>query len=268
MSTQLLGIRSIAIIGGGGWLGRVLAAGILRKGLICAENLHLCGRSTPPEPLPSWPQVVRCVDNASAVARADLVILSVKPSSLPSVRLDATGKLLVSVMASTPMRLLRHFGTDRVVRCMPNAAAGDGRSYTPWYAPSSLSMYDVASTQALMAAFGESDRVPAEDDIDYLTALSGSGPAFPALLARAMISHARSNGVSPEIAGRAVASTLRAASEALDAGSDAYRLVREFQDYGGTTAAGINAMIEGGFETAVTAGVTAAAARAQSSGSA
>jgi pyrroline-5-carboxylate reductase len=101
--------------------------------------------------------------------------------------------------------------------------------------------------------------VPAEPDIEYFTGLTGSGFAFPALMARAMIDHAVANGVAPELADIAVRQLMLGAGTYVSKSPDsASEIVRTFIDYAGTTAAGLTAMIEKGSDDAVKAGLDAA----------
>jgi pyrroline-5-carboxylate reductase len=91
-------------------------------------------------------------------------------------------------MAGIPLsQLSEQLKTGRVVRALPNAAAEVGKSYTPWVATAHVNDRDRCSVRGIFDAFGAADEVMNEAEIDYLTGLSGSGPAFPALLATAMM---------------------------------------------------------------------------------
>jgi pyrroline-5-carboxylate reductase len=159
--------------------------------------------------------------------------------------------------------LLAKTGAERVVRAMPNAAAEIGLSYTPWFCSAAVSQADRAFVQSLFESCGKADEVAAEAEIDYLTALSGSGPAFPALLADALLGHALSQGLPAAIARRAVEGVVCDAGR-LIAASDATpgEMVRTFMEYRGTTDAGLRAMKNAGFAEAIHAGLSAAAAKA------
>jgi pyrroline-5-carboxylate reductase len=146
---------------------------------------------------------------------------------------------------------------------MPNAAAEIKRSYTPWFCSDAVSKEDSAFVQALFETCGTADEVGSEAEIDYLTALSGSGPAFPALLADALLSHALAHGLPEPVARRAVDGVVCDASQ-LIAGphTSPSEIVRAFMDYRGTTDAGLRAMQGAGFADAVHAGLSAAVAKA------
>lgn len=253
----------IGIVGGSGWLGRAIASAVLAKGFVTPDRLVVSSRS-PAAALPGWPAVACVADNRDLAARSDVIILSVRPEQFPAVEIDASGKLLISVMAGVPATALAaSTNAARIVRAMPNAAAEIGKSYTPWFASAAVGHADKVLVRQLFETCGTADEVFHETDIDYLTALTGSGPAFPALLAMAMLGHARTRSLPESVAKRAVKAVVTEASALLAAeNASMEETVRTFLDYRGTTAAGLQAMIDGGFMDAVEAGLDAAEAAA------
>jgi hypothetical protein len=96
-----------------------------------------------------------------------------------------------------------------------------------------------------------------ESEIDYLTGLAGSGPAFPALLATAMMRAAAARGLSPDIVRRAATAVLIGAGRLLELrNEDPAETVEMIVNYRGTTAAAIAAMRAAGFEAAVADGLS------------
>ena len=111
----------------------------------------------------------------------------------------------------------------------------------------------------LLDSFGSGDEVATEAEIDYMTGLSGTGPAYPALLAVALVRDAVAHGLPPEVSRRAVTALFIGTGRLLEKnGENAEDTVAAFVDYRGVTAAGILAMREAGFDTAVSAGLAAA----------
>ena len=95
-------------------------------------------------------------------------------------------------------------------------------------------------------------------------ALVGTGAAYPALLAEALLSHALARGLPRQIAENAVRGVVVGASQLLGRdGMPPAEMLKTMFDYRGTTAAGLQAMIDGGFQQAVEAGLDAADAAAQ-----
>jgi pyrroline-5-carboxylate reductase len=255
---------TVGIVGGGGWLGGAIAECGLSAGVLSASRLIVSSRSARGDRYARWPAVTWTSDNAELARRSQIVILSVRPQQFGALSLDLEGKLVISVMAGVAMATLeRRLNAERVVRTMPNAAAEIGRSYTPWVASERATSTDRAFVTALFSSCGEQDEVQTERQLDYLTGLSGSGPAFPALLAKAMLQHAQESGIPEHVATKAVRGVICGATPLMD--SDAFNpaeTVETFIEYRGTTAAGLSAMIEAGLPQAVGSGLSAADAAA------
>lgn len=258
-------VKGIGIIGGGGWLGRAFAEAVVADSIVPVERLTLSYRSKSPDFLPgaNWTR-----DNKLLIENSDIIIVSVRPQDLSSVNGTAEGKLVVSVMAGiTVSELENRFRTDRIIRTLPNAAAEVRKSYTPWCASHAVTTEDKAILCRILLSCGTADEVSRESDIDYFTGMTGSGPAFPALLAAAMMADAVNRGVDMDVARRAVNALLVGTgrlAEVRDESPD--DLVTTFLDYQGTTAAAIEAMRRGGLDRAVSDGLAAAFEKSVSMG--
>ena len=125
-------------------------------------------------------------DNASAVKGAEVVVLAVKPQHMRAVALGLaphlreTPPLLISVAAGIPhAALARWFGPQiPVIRTMPNRPALNGFGATGLYAPASVGAANRALAEMIMAAVSATVWVEHESQMDTVTALSGSGPAY------------------------------------------------------------------------------------------
>jgi pyrroline-5-carboxylate reductase len=256
-------VARIGIIGGNGWLGNAIAQAAVTTRSVDPARLTLSGRSdnrgAAELPGAHWTK-----DNAELVDRSDIVVLSVRPDQFQGVHIAAHGKLIISVMASVPARdIAEHTGADEVVRALPNAAAAIRQSFTPWYAIPPVSAKNKQLVQALFEACGEAAEVPLEAHIDYCVGMTGSGAAFPALLAQAMIAHAVAQGLPPTFASRAAKGVVAGASQLLTGeNGDPAQIVQAMIDYRGTTAAALQTMMDRGFTESVAAGLEAAAAKA------
>lgn len=247
----------VGVIGGNGWLGSAICQSMLDKGVVAPQDLSLSYRKTRPD---RFRDAFWTTDNRELVERSDVVILSVRPEDWPSATVNIAGRLAISVMAGVPLSAIcdRH-ATRRAVRAIPNAAAEVGKSYTPWFASSETREDDRAVVRAIFEACGEQDEVGSERDIDYLTGLAGSGPAFPALLAAAMVDHAIAFGLTREVAEKAATTVLTGAGRLMERHPQTPdRLVELFLEYRGTTAAAIEAMRGAGFDAAVATGLQSA----------
>lgn len=238
--------KTLGIIGGTGWLGRAIAEALLDSGFIAAQRLLISNRSGAS---PFGPQVRLLADNQQLVAQSDVVLLSIRPEQLPELQINASGKLLISLVAGVPAATLKAAtGADTVVRAMPNAAVEIRQSFTPWYSAEPLSEADHSLVQRLFDCVGAADQVPTEDCIDYLGAVSGTGPAYPAMLFEALVSQAVAAGIPEHIARKAAHGVVVGGGQML-AHQDPQRLIEALMGYRGVTAAALQSMADQGFET-------------------
>jgi pyrroline-5-carboxylate reductase len=245
------------VIGGAGWLGGAIADAILAAKVVAPQNLCLSHRGACPD---RFPGAFWTLDNQALVDRSDVIVLSVRPADWHSLHVHAEGKLIISVMAGIRLAALcqRH-RTAHAVRALPNAAAEVRKSYTPWIASPGIGDAERSIVRAIFGACGLEDEVRTEAEIDYLTGLTGSGPAFPALLAEAMMADAIARGLDRKVARRAVNTVLVGTGRLLEQRGDCpTETVQTFLDYRGTTAAAIEQMISAGFGSAVARGLAAA----------
>ncbi|MGV6873152.1 pyrroline-5-carboxylate reductase family protein [Pseudochelatococcus sp. B33] len=254
----------IGIVGGNGWLGNAIASAAVASGTIDGGKIIVSGRSTRPGLL-KVPGAEFTHDNSELVARSDAIVLSVRPDQFGAVEVDAKGKLVISVMAGvTADHVMARTGATSVVRAIPNAAAAIGRSFTPWFATPEVTQADKAIVQALFSSCGDAAEVPLESHIDYCVGMTGSGAAFPALLAEALVAHAKSRGLPENFARRAAKGIVAGASQLVaDETADTAAIVKEMIDYGGTTAAALRTMLDMDFNGIVGAGLTAATRKAE-----
>ena len=247
----------IGIVGGSGWLGGAIASAILDTGVVAPCALSLSYRSHRPD---RFEDAFWTVDNAVIAERSDVIILSVRPQDWPLLHFSARGKLVISVMAGVRLSDLgTQLQTARAVRSLPNAAAEVRASFTPWIATAGITDSDRKIIDAIFNACGCHAEMRSEGEIDYFTGLTGTGPAFPALLAEAMMTDALAQGIDRKTARRAVDAVFVGAARLLEKnGSCPSDTIRTFLDYRGTTAAGIEAMVTAGFRKAVACGLAAA----------
>ncbi len=247
----------VGIIGGTGWLGGALGRGLVDRALAEVVVLNRSGPQDYGGRAVRWAR-----DPADLVALSDIVVVSVRPGDWPGLALRAPGRLVVSFMAGVGLTALATCG-GRIVRAMPNAAAEIGASYAPWVAGPGVTAIDRTAVTQVLGAIGTEEELPEESQLEVMTALSGSGPAYPALMAQAMLGFMTARGIAPDVAARAVESVVCTAARLLQGRvEDAPAMVRAFLDYRGTTCAGIEAAEAAGFSQAVTAALEAATEKA------
>lgn len=257
---------SIGIIGGTGWLGRAIATALVDTGFVGAESLTLSSRAgqlSEPKGVLDGVQVTD--DNQRLVLRSDVVILSVRPQDLGGVHINVGERLLISLVAGVSLRDIEALtGARRVVRAMPNAALEIRKSYTPWLANAEVDGAGKTYVQQLFETCGEADEITSEQDLNYLTGLAGTGPSYPALLARALYNCAIEYGLPASVAGRAVHGVVVDASQLIGEQRGFDALLNTLIGYRGVSAAGIEGMQAGGLEASVKAGLDRAMSVASS----
>jgi pyrroline-5-carboxylate reductase len=206
--------------------------------------------------------------NAEAVAEADTVLLCVKPDValkvLEECRQTLGDRLLVSVVTGLKIKAMRRIaGECRVVRAMPNTAAMIGRSATAIAADQDTSREDVATAERVFGSVGKVFSV-AEDQLDAVTGLSGSGPAFVYLVMEALSDGGLAAGLPRALALDLAIQTVAGAAEMAASTKEHPALLREMvTSPGGTTIAGLLVLEDAGVRSALINAVKAAAARSR-----
>jgi len=212
--------------------------------------------------------VTALADNAAAVRDADLVVLAVKPQYAVELLaglcpvLSQGHALLLSIAAGLRIAdLARCCPSLPIVRAMPNRAALVGQGAAALYAPATVGDAQRALAEQVCAAAGSLVWVRKESDLDIVTAVSGSGPAYFFQLAEHLAAAAVAEGLDAVTAERLARQTLRGAG-ALAGGDTSLAAEREaVTSKGGTTAAALAAFQAGGFGPLVAAAVAAARRR-------
>ncbi|SMG53783.1 pyrroline-5-carboxylate reductase dimerization domain-containing protein [Paracoccus sp. J56] len=251
------------IIGATGWLGSALGAGLLSRGISRPDELVLLNRSGPRPDYHGYENVIWVANAADLVAQSEVVVVSVRPEDWAALELKADGRLIISFMAGIDARTLSRC-RGRIVRAMPNAAAEIGASYSPFWAAEGVSEADRATVRRVLSAIGTTDELETEAQIDLMTALPGSGAAYPAMMAVAMAGFMRAQGVSDVIAWRAAEAAVVGGARLLEGRmAEAPELLAAYRGYRGTTATGIEAAEAAGFAKAVTVALAAATDKAR-----
>jgi len=265
--TAALGNTRIGFVGGGN-MARALIAGLLR-GEVRATDVAVG------EPLAAARDALAhdfgvraTADNAAAVSGADVVVLAVKPQEMARVAaalapaLGTARPLLLSIAAGIACADLERWYAGRpVVRAMPNRPAFVGAGVTGLYAGSAVDPARRALAEAVMRAAGATVWVRREAELDVVTALSGSGPAYFFLLGEAMAAAGAALGLEPETAERLAAETLYGAGQLAHADPALAQQRVAVTSTGGTTEAALAAFAAGDFTGLVRRAVEAAAVR-------
>jgi pyrroline-5-carboxylate reductase len=260
---------SIAFIGGGN-MARSLVGGLVAQGREPASIRVAEPVSAVREALHADFGVAVFEDGALAVEGASTWVLATKPQVLRAVceslapQARASKPLVVSIAAGITAAQLERWlgGAVAVVRTMPNTPALLGAGVTGLFASPRVDAEGRAFAEALLAAAGRTVWIAEEAQMDSVTAVSGSGPAYVFLLAEAITDAGIAEGLPPEAARTLALQTVLGAARMLtESDVDAAELRRRVTSPNGTTQAAIEAFEAGGFRTLVGSAVHAARMR-------
>ena len=207
-------------------------------------------------------------DNREVVQASDLLVLAVKPQSMPSLLQEirpavTPHHLVVSIAAGITLKQLADgLGADRrLVRVMPNTPCLVGASASAYASGEAATTDDVALVDRLLKAVGVAFRLP-ENLLDAVTGLSGSGPAFVYVMIEALSDGGVRMGLPRDVATALAAQTVFGAAKiVLETGAHPGVLKDAVASPGGTTIAGLHALERGGLRAALMDAVEAATRR-------
>lgn len=203
------------------------------------------------------------------IAQSGVLVLAMKPQQLKEFPKEtgakAKDRLILSILAGTPLAVLQEkFPQARnIVRIMPNTPGAIGAGISGWCALKQTESKDLRSLEDLLDSLGEAVAVE-ESQMDALTAVSGSGPAYVFEMAAAMIAAGEQAGLSAEISEKLVLHTLWGASRLmLEAEAKPEKLRDDVTSPGGTTAAALREFEAAGFRRIVAQAIGAAKDRSR-----
>jgi pyrroline-5-carboxylate reductase len=264
---------NITFIGGGN-MARALIGGMIARGVASnafgVVEIDADARSAVAARfgVATFPQV-----EPAAVANADVIVLAVKPQNVRPVARELTTLLkrqvVLSIAAGIRLPDLSRWllGYRRLVRAMPNTPALIGAGIAGLYALSGVDGDGRARAASVLEAVGGILWCEREDELDAITAVSGSGPAYVFYFLEALEKAAREVGLEPAQARRLALATFSGATRlAEQSDSDASLLRAQVTSKGGTTERAIASLEDAAVMAAIVAAVKAAALRARELG--
>ncbi len=262
---------SVAILGAGA-MGEILAVGLSRAGWSLDDIVMVARRPERAKEAERLTEIRTILDPVAAVNGHDVVVVAVKPKDVPDL-LDqvaeaiSTDQLVISLAAGVPLSVFEQaLPGVPVIRSMPNTPAAVAEGMSAYCGGRNVDEDGFAKADAILAAVGETIRL-SEDLLDAVTAISGSGPAYVFLLAESLTEAAIREGLPHHAAEKLVDQMIRGAGILLH-GSEksAFRLRGEVTSPGGTTAAAVHVLEDGGFRALMEDAVRSAADRSQALG--
>ena len=264
-------LPTIAFIGGGNMASAIIG-GLIHQG-------HAASQIQVVEPWAAAREALRAnygieaqPDAGAALQSARIVVWAVKPQTFKDAAAQAKAHtqqaLHLSVAAGIRSdSIAKWLGTERVVRTMPNTPALVGKGMSALFARPAVDASERAQVEAIMATTGEFLWVDTEKQLDAVTALSGSGPAYVFYFLEAMTRAGTSMGLSPEQAHQLAVGTFVGASELARRSDETPAVLRErVTSKGGTTYAALQSMEKDAVGAHFEAAMRAAEHRAQELG--
>ncbi len=260
----------IVLIGAGN-MGGAMLSGWLKSGVNGADILVI-----DPGPPPAMAKLiadngVRHATSAPDGVEAAVIFIAVKPQVMEAVLpplkpLVGPSTVIVSVAAGKTLAFIEtRLGAAATVRAMPNTPAMIGRGVTGAFANARVSDAQRSQVHDLLKVSGPVEWVETEGDIDAVTAVSGSGPAYVFYLVECMAEAGRKAGLKADLAMRLARETVAGAGELLhQSPDDASKLRQNVTSPGGTTAAALAVlMAEDGMQPLFDQAIAAARKRAE-----
>ena len=260
--------QNICFIGGGN-MAQALIGGLLSRGLPTT-------RITVSDPVEQIRHVLEekgiqtTADNLEAIKNADVVVLAVKPQVLATVLQPLKGllsdKLVISIIAGAEIQTISDLigGSQRIVRVMPNTPALVQTGAHGIYASEAVGKQDRELTSQILAATGLTIWLDNEAQIDAVTAVSGSGPAYFFYLMESMIRAGKNLGLEEKVATALTLQTaLGAAQMAITSSNSASELRKNVTSPNGTTQAALEVFDRAQISQNIQAALAAAQKRSQ-----
>ena len=262
------------ILAGAGKMGGALLEGWIAKGLK-PESIIIVEPEATLRDAHADRHRVKALAHPAALAAAlqpDVIVLAVKPQAMDTVvgdykRFVGAGTAFLSIAAGKTIRTFAEkLGpTAAIVRAMPNTPAAVGRGISVLCANKNVEAAQRRRCQELMEAVGEVAWTENEADMDAVTAVSGSGPAYVFLLAECLAEAGIDAGLEPDLARRLARATVAGAGELLHRSPEPAEVLRKnVTSPGGTTAAALEVLMgKDGFKPLLSKAVDAATRRSR-----
>ena len=237
----------IAFIGGGNMASAIIS-GLLGRGFLASQISVVEPFDEARQKLKAGFGIEATAAAGPGLSQADLVVWAVKPQTFHEAARQAcaftANALHLSVAAGiTSSSIAQWLGSERIVRAMPNTPALIGKGITALFARAAVSEADRLSVEQVIATTGESLWMASEAQLDAVTAISGSGPAYVFYFLEAMAEAGAQMGLAQADAYRLAVSTFIGAAELARASTEPPEVLRQrVTSKGGTTYAALTSM--------------------------
>ncbi len=250
-------------------MGMAFARAFLKFDLVKKEDFLLVEKSEDRmESLNSFQPGVITGIIGPQVGEYDLIILSVKPQDFASVgealsRVVTSKQIVLSIMAGVTIQIIQDtLSHNAVIRAMPNTPAMLGMGITAYTASPAVDIHQLRKVENLINATGRSVFLEDEEQLNAVTALSGSGPAYFFYVVKAMIEAGKQMGFDESVAALLVKQTMLGSFHLINTADKSLdELIKAVASKGGTTEAALRTFEAGGLGQTLIEGIIAAQKR-------
>lgn len=240
MEKEILESKRIAIIGYGN-MGKAIARSLLNNKTIKSANLITSNSQA---------------DTPVAVRKSQVIILCIKPQIMSHVleeikNIELKNKLIISIAAGVSINTIEKFlgNSTKIIRVMPNLCTRVGESMSCWIKNKQVTTYDTRLIKSILISFGKEIEMKSEEDLNRVTAVSGSGPAYFFYFIEAFIEASSTLGLGKETSKQLVMQTFKGALYTiLQSQTEVKKLREQVTSKGGTTESAINTLMEHKFK--------------------
>lgn len=263
-------ISTIAILGAGN-MGSAIAHGLVSSGFCKAKEIILTHHQEEHLQIFQKQGFQTTTDNCLAVQKADIIICAVKPQKMKSLLTEIqdvveSEKMIMSIAAGLPLAFFASFFSDNqpLVRVMPNLCARINESMSAWVANNVVTKEQKQIVSSILESFGSALELESEDQMNAVTAISGSGPAYLFYFTELLQKAALNLGLSQEQAQKLIMQTLRGSTLLMEQSSQSPEQLRQaVTSKGGTTQAALDIFYKKDFSSMIQKATMAAAHRAK-----
>ncbi len=257
--------KKIAFIGCGN-MATAIIGGLISAGCLASNIMASNPTDAKLEKLQAQHNLRTTTNNQEAASFAEVIVLSVKPQKLSEVckdlsKIDLAGKLFISVAAGyqTEQIVKNLKQNPPIIRSMPNTPALIGQGATGLFATDNVSSAQKHLTEVIFKAVGLTNWVELESQMNIVTAIAGSSPAYFFLMMQSMVEQAVASGLPEKTAFELIVQSASGAAQLAQANQEESLLsLREaVTSPGGTTAAAIRSFQSSGFEEVIKKAVVA-----------
>ncbi len=273
--TEMTPVQQKYLFIGCGNMAKALIKGLLADSVPASNIMVTCPRPQKQQDFVDQSKILISNEPSAFVQQASVIILAVKPKVIPEVlkqlsSLDLSTQIIISVAAGISCQQIASYlqTANSIIRAMPNTPAAIGQGATGLFASANVNESQRRVASKLFEAVGSVAWLESESQIDLVTAIAGSSPAYCFMFIQAMLDQAKALGMPETSAKQLATQAVMGAAKLVQANpeQDLQQLIDAVTSKGGTTEAAIASLKQDNFTDSVKNAVKSAYQRAQQLG--